>query len=162
MGSSPRVRGSRNFRHKAFAALGIIPAGAGLTYLLRRTNCIQRDHPRGCGAHLLRSLICFCAWGSSPRVRGSLLTLLAFRLAVWIIPAGARLTEEGQGRARQARDHPRGCGAHRRGLTGVLLRSGSSPRVRGSRAATKRAEPAQGIIPAGAGLTRRNRLPSVM
>ena len=50
-GSSPRVRGSPCDDTDDAGAVGIIPAGAGLT----RASCDSRwhgwDHPRGCGAH---------------------------------------------------------------------------------------------------------------
>ena len=51
------------------------------------------------------------------------------------------------------RDHPRGCGAHATETHGDTTKTGSSPRVRGSRLPCRRYEWSAGIIPAGAGLT---------
>ena len=51
LGSSPRVRGSRQDGLVVEVLDGIIPAGAGLTCLLAELSTILRDHPRGCGAH---------------------------------------------------------------------------------------------------------------
>ena len=75
-----------------------------------------------------------------------------------IIPAGAGLTGISKLPMWQIRDHPRGCGAHRR-LSNVRSRMpGSSPRVRGSQAEVRHAELGRRIIPAGAGLTQCRRL----
>ena len=72
LGSSPRVRGSPDFRRDAVDAVGIIPAGAGLTSRCSGSQSHFWDHPRGCGAHFCAAVQRFCAVGSSPRVRGSL------------------------------------------------------------------------------------------
>ena len=52
-----------------------------------------------------------------------------------------------------SRDHPRGCGAHGDRFKQRRFETGSSPRVRGSRGLTNDLLAAEGIIPAGAGLT---------
>ena len=152
MGSSPRVRGSLVAISKRHAAAGIIPAGAGLTYrpscyyarnrdhpagagLTRhehdRAYC-DRDHPRGCGAHTALEWHVLFRAGSSPRVRGSLSNMIMNRKNQGIIPAGAGLTIRPSVLSGAAKDHPRGCGAHRdeRGI--INYGKGSSPRVRGS------------------------------
>ena len=72
MGSSPRVRGSLEIIVIPPFPIGIIPAGAGLTYRLNSGKNLQRDHPRGCGAHSTTRACISATWGSSPRVRGSL------------------------------------------------------------------------------------------
>ena len=51
-GSSPRVRGSRLSCRRGGADYGIIPAGAGLTSARPWPSRSDRDHPRGCGAHV--------------------------------------------------------------------------------------------------------------
>ena len=55
MGSSPRMRGSRQVGIDFSLAHGIIPAHAGLTYIKKRVNMLAWDHPRACGAHCLLS-----------------------------------------------------------------------------------------------------------
>ncbi len=70
-GSSPRMRGSHASRINRQVNLGIIPADAGLTPTREPDQFMNRDHPRGCGAHyspLSSNNICR---GSSPRMRGS-------------------------------------------------------------------------------------------
>ena len=152
-GSSPRVRGSRLMVLIKINALGIIPAGAGLTgkYIAVSRNC--RDHPRGCGAHTVSVLDKQAAGGSSPRVRGSLSVSSNTGSVTGIIPAGAGLTRLSSHSQSACRDHPRGCGAHRLLIFRILARRGSSPRVRGSRLAILADIARAGIIPAGAGLT---------
>ena len=53
-GSSPRMRGSHSKMAIDPAALGIIPAHAGLTGLPWKTTARGWDHPRACGAHFAR------------------------------------------------------------------------------------------------------------
>ena len=91
-GSSPRVRGSLERDLQPVSRRGIIPAGAGLTPVNIVLQILNRDHPRGCGAHLYSFLLSFYSRGSSPRVRGSRRQLYTPRLRQGIIPAGAGLT----------------------------------------------------------------------
>ena len=70
-GSSPRVRGTGQYRVFPTVLSGIIPACAGNRRLPRPHDATRKDHPRVCGEQLAflssRSL-----WpGSSPRVRGT-------------------------------------------------------------------------------------------
>ena len=111
-GSSPRVRGSPCTDPLSCLLSGIIPAGAGLTYHINSGQNLQRDHPRGCGAHFpfLRALRYFV--GSSPRVRGSPQKKATKATGTRIIPAGAGLTCRVPSTSLPRWDHPRGCGAH--------------------------------------------------
>ena len=153
-GSSPRVRGSRELVAYFLYGSGIIPAGAGLTWTAIRGAACAKDHPRGCGAHLCRTTRLSSAAGSSPRVRGSL-AKENYRLVVGgIIPAGAGLTSLISDSRSLTWDHPRGCGAHRPHHLFKHRKRGSSPRVRGSLPDLKDALVMDGIIPAGAGLTK--------
>ena len=152
-GSSPRVRGSRRSIIAAMTTVGIIPAGAGLTILPPLIPCIFRDHPRGCGAHILDIIDENTIKGSSPRVRGSRDQAKIIWSEAGIIPAGAGLTPSYPRQKHATRDHPRGCGAHQREPFGDYQGSGSSPRVRGSLSTDFRSKTCKGIIPAGAGLT---------
>ena len=153
-GSSPRVRGSHHGDHKKKNGYGIIPAGAGLTFSAPRSSRISRDHPRGCGAHSPGRMANRSALGSSPRVRGSPRRPVEHRRERGIIPAGAGLTPRSGEKRSTCRDHPRGCGAHGNGMKAKTLKAGSSPRVRGSPKDGTKRYVTEGIIPAGAGLTR--------
>ena len=117
----------------------------GITTLMPFSSL--RDHPRGCGAHLLpqrRQLYC----RGSPRWRCGPVTLPG------IIPAGAGLTLSSIAATDSTRDHPRGCGAHFSVGLPPAPQWGSSPRVRGSLPTPFFRSLQAGIIPAGAGLTR--------
>ena len=131
-GSSPRVRGSLDGSQFAKLGVGIIPAGAGLTFLLVSRLRRNGDHPRGCGAHFPLPFFDLCKRGSSPRVRGSHGTESVFVVVAGIIPAGAGLTPKQTASRLTFGDHPRGCGAHQPSLGRIVAEPGSSPRVRGS------------------------------
>ena len=135
---------------------GIIPAGAGLTSRVATGVYRDRDHPRGCGAHLRVNSVRLRMPGSSPRVRGSLFANMKKSLLAGIIPAGAGLTPLSRITRMGGGDHPRGCGAHCGFTCFALSSTGSSPRVRGSPAMVAAPLVGAGIIPAGAGLTVEN------
>ena len=94
--------------------------------------------------------------GSSPRVRGSLLLEPQLVLLHGIIPAGAGLTGVFGLPSKADRDHPRGCGAHEMQKAKETGNPGSSPRVRGSPQQDINLVRRTGIIPAGAGLTKKS------
>ena len=155
-GSSPRVRGSRSAAQSLQRSDGIIPAGAGLTCTSCTHGTRQRDHPRGCGAHIVSHDMLTIRPGSSPRVRGSRVERIEVISVPGIIPAGAGLTNDKGHRMLPDGDHPRGCGAHSLEHEKIPREQGSSPRVRGSLGTWSDALAALGIIPAGAGLTSRS------
>ena len=72
LGSSPRVRGTRQARQKPDRPAGIIPACAGNTEWIVHRSRLRWDHPRVCGEHHMILLIIQHPVGSSPRVRGTL------------------------------------------------------------------------------------------
>ena len=91
-GSSPRMRGSLVEHPEGLVLFGIIPAHAGLTPLFFVTPAGGRDHPRACGAHIVRLLPWPVSRGSSPRMRGSLKFKTIPIFEKGIIPAHAGLT----------------------------------------------------------------------
>ena len=91
-GSSPRMRGSPVMVLCMQLLTGIIPAHAGLTPAWRTFSAMIRDHPRACGAHLAFSRLQHMTAGSSPRMRGSLVSIGDACVDVGIIPAHAGLT----------------------------------------------------------------------
>ena len=117
-GSSPRVRGTRRFDSTIDRPL--------------------RDHPRVCGEHpLVRTRICHRP-GSSPRVRGTQVAQAKNIRTAGIIPACAGNTRAVFVWVDIAGDHPRVCGEHFDHKGETLPAQGSSPRVRGTRARTRR------------------------
>ena len=153
MGSSPRMRGSPIFFKSSPLVTGIIPAHAGLTIHIKNIFNSNRDHPRACGAHKKKRRRKTAKKGSSPRMRGSLLSSILSVQRIGIIPAHAGLTRCAAAPATTRRDHPRACGAHGSLLKIGSVNTGSSPRMRGSLCRRIDRKREQGIIPAHAGLT---------
>ena len=154
-GSSPRVRGKASTPSAATERPRIIPAGAGKSppSRSRRSGC--RDHPRGCGekSSIFRSS--YSTLGSSPRVRGKARLAEAGVPEDGIIPAGAGKRYTYRKVSKNGPDHPRGCGEKRRARVAVCGCGGSSPRVRGKENTQMDGGVEDGIIPAGAGKSRR-------
>ena len=71
LGSSPRLRGTREIRVLADVVTGIIPALAGNTDSHSRGLSRKRDHPRACGEHNKAIVDLNQNGGSSPRLRGT-------------------------------------------------------------------------------------------
>ena len=88
-GSSPRVRGEAKACHRTTTLSGIIPAGAGRSWLAGLRPGRRGDHPRGCGEKLSSSDNRASSGGSSPRVRGEVGDFFGVLGEVGIIPAGA-------------------------------------------------------------------------
>ena len=76
-GSSPRMRGARKGRAEMSGPFGIIPADAGSTTPRSAQAPPLWDHPRGCGEHCSDPPSSPDARGSSPRMRGAHLKILA-------------------------------------------------------------------------------------
>ena len=88
-GSSPRMRGTLGLIHGSIGNAGIIPAYAGNTSPEALPEGLKAYHPRVCGEHMLNIDMMVINSGSSPRMRGTLVSswfLLAF---LGIIPAYA-------------------------------------------------------------------------
>ena len=152
-GSSPRVRGTLEHNRGWPAGMGIIPACAGNTSLVNQIVLVQWDHPRVCGEHFGGVTVYAVCVGSSPRMRGTLSGGMRLIYGYGIIPAYAGNTAFDSREIIKARDHPRVCGEHSRMETSSRSRSGSSPRMRGTRAVAIVSLAHAGIIPAYAGNT---------
>ena len=152
--SSPLVRGPPNKTRRPPNLPGIIPARAGTTPSTRVRSRRPRDHPRSCGDHQSLALWYASRAGSSPLVRGPPAAVAAASVGEGIIPARAGTTPGSPRRASRRRDHPRSCGDHKLTNDGAMPGIGSSPLVRGPRAAADVHAGGHGIIPARAGTTR--------
>ena len=131
-GSSPRVRGTRRVWRNMAYRYGIIPACAGNTSWCSRSSPDARDHPRVCGEHKLVLTELAGRTGSSPRVRGTRMSIPLWTTEHGIIPACAGNTTSRPSNEPSTRDHPRVCGEHQKGSAWCSPRLGSSPRVRGT------------------------------
>ena len=154
-GSSPRVRGTLRRAALAGKIQRFIPAGAGNA--CSRAACIRARsvHPRGCGERGGLSEGFRQAGGSSPRVRGTPVHQHHRHGGGRFIPAGAGNAPPARGYPRPAAVHPRGCGERAVCQPSVPRPFGSSPRVRGTRAARAVERGLRRFIPAGAGNARR-------
>ena len=159
-GSSPRVRGTLLTTVIVALAAGIIPACAGNTRQTRPHRSPPRDHPRVCGEHRVHEGRTRQRQGSSPRVRGTPRSSRSPEGHHGIIPACAGNTRRRLRMSPQGGDHPRVCGEHPFYFSGSRNRSGSSPRVRGTRPCGRLRTAPDGIIPACAGNTPARSPPS--
>ena len=156
-GSSPRMRGTPVHVDNFTVDRGIIPAYAGNTKCSSRTAPTSRDHPRVCGEHAFCSFVSSFARGSSPRMRGTLRTIMISTHHEGIIPAYAGNTYVERINVDLVGDHPRVCGEHRVRCAVHMTLRGSSPRMRGTHLVPRAWMAGPGIIPAYAGNTRRVR-----
>ena len=147
------MRGTRDQHREGASFQGIIPACAGNTGRGRDAGAARRDHPRVCGEHSLPCCSASFISGSSPRVRGTPEPECPRIKTVGIIPACAGNTRASRPGRPCARDHPRVCGEHLVLAYRATIRSGSSPRVRGTPGRGVHAASRRGIIPACAGNT---------
>ena len=134
-GSSPHMRGTLIVTRLTLVRAGIIPAYAGNTFSARSWTNGGRDHPRICGEHRHSQYLLQAPRGSSPHMRGTPAIPLNCERLTGIIPAYAGNTVHCRDRPERNRDHPRICGEHRGHLRAGDGRLGSSPHMRGTRAA---------------------------
>ena len=107
-----------------------------------------------CGEHTCCVTAKSWAMGSSPHVRGALVTMPGMRSGRGIIPACAGSTLGMGNWCRFRWDHPRMCGEHKSMAFCVGTLRGSSPHVRGALVWSCPYCGHSGIIPACAGSTR--------
>ena len=89
LGSSPRMRGTRNHRRGGNALRGTIPAYAGNTTLALLRDVWVLNHPRVCGEHQMYGSLVGWDSGSSPRMRRTHDVIAFHTLRPGIIPAYA-------------------------------------------------------------------------
>ena len=152
-GSSPRMRGTLLHHALALASGGIIPAYAGNTCETCEGSSDGGDHPRVCGEHAMVSATALAVRGSSPRMRGTQSRCRPCMRRTGIIPAYAGNTPQAERPEPTRRDHPRVCGEHGVVREPICRKTGSSPRMRGTRTPAPAQTEDTGIIPAYAGNT---------
>ena len=153
IGSSPRVRGTRPLYPLTLGPIRFIPACAGNTRYLRGRNSPRTVHPRVCGEHCRPTVLMISRYGSSPRVRGTLLQRLVQYISRRFIPACAGNTYGYSRPFGLPSVHPRVCGEHRAATAAARYATGSSPRVRGTREMGGVTTTKDRFIPACAGNT---------
>ena len=108
-------------------------------------------HPRGCGEHVRWAKMGQSVSGSSPRMRGTFCFQGLFCCLNRFIPADAGNIRYRRWFSCHRSVHPRGCGEHVCVHYGFNLCGGSSPRMRGTSAATPKTLADSRFIPADAG-----------
>ena len=88
-GSSPRLRGTRGSRASGVCVHRFIPAPAGNTSPASTTSPTPTVHPRACGEHVPEFRTPAGRLGSSPRLRGTPLSLTICPSIPRFIPAPA-------------------------------------------------------------------------
>ena len=150
-GSSPRVRGTEPSDELHGFPRRFIPACAGNSNRIASFCKSTAVHPRVCGE---QSSFCppySILYGSSPRVRGTVLYSGAFCRRRRFIPACAGNRPRAASPRTRPTVHPRVCGEQSPDRTVLIDRSGSSPRVRGTGSGSRDASICRRFIPACAG-----------
>ena len=132
-GSSPLARGKPGAPHQRARLFRLIPARAGKTKPLNKTNPTLRAHPRSRGENLGAGVKVAESGGSSPLARGKLQGVRVRAREVGLIPARA--------------------GKTKRIIMGAKRSDGSSPLARGKRRGPPGGPQEDGLIPARAGKT---------
>ena len=114
-------------------------------------------HPRWRGEHSVRQLGQGSMQGSSPLARGARFGGCCCSAPPGLIPAGAGSTGRWCQPARRGVAHPRWRGEHCMSVSPMTLPRGSSPLARGAQRLIVASSCLMGLIPAGAGSTRRCR-----
>ena len=110
LGSPPRVRGTVQHGLHIQMVIGITPARAGNSHVLRNDFRVSRDHPRACGEQVGWSIGGIRARGSPPRVRGTVLSSMLKGGGSRITPARAGNSIISFVKNPINKDHPRACG----------------------------------------------------
>ena len=131
-GSSPRVRGTPEWRQLPHPCPRFIPACAGNTLLPVLCADPRAVHPRVCGEHREAVHPQPPLFGSSPRVRGTPMSSASSPRCMRFIPACAGNTSSMRCFSRARAVHPRVCGEHSAACCSRAASLGSSPRVRGT------------------------------
>ena len=157
VGSSPLTRGKHGNTMPLGALIGLIPAHAGKTGTYGARLPHPTAHPRSRG----ENWNVWCAspppHGSSPLTRGKPVEASVERCSGRLIPAHAGKTAGQRGRYRRRAAHPRSRGENRVRADGHGRRRGSSPLTRGKLQMTYNLDLTEGLIPAHAGKTIRDR-----
>ncbi len=154
-GSSPRMRGTPLICAHGVNDKRFIPAHAGNTATRGEGVDTSAVHPRACGEHAYQGCFPSSNFGSSPRMRGTRNNVPFTIPPRRFIPAHAGNTRSHSLINIPVSVHPRACGEHRPCKAKDGRKSGSSPRMRGTRRAARHRSLRHRFIPAHAGNTCR-------
>ncbi len=147
------MRGTLEESHDDDLVTRFIPAHAGNTSYHSVVSTSHAVHPRACGEHFNKIILTQIVFGSSPRMRGTLIWLQLSAMGYRFIPAHAGNTLLVKQPTPLGPVHPRACGEHCVFLSKVDCTRGSSPRMRGTPPPRQSAAAPPWFIPAHAGNT---------
>ena len=131
-GSSPRVWGTRFNAVTEAVHDRFIPTRVGNTASLKRLRGVYAVHPHACGEHQVSNEETIKAFGSSPRVWGTLFRVTGRITPIRFIPTRVGNTTAPRILARLNPVHPHACGEHVLFKYVIIINFGSSPRVWGT------------------------------
>ena len=153
MGSSPLTRGKLETVVNWPRVVGLIPAHAGKTSLVRWALPSRWAHPRSRGENIMEQTADAHGAGSSPLTRGKRVGIDGDRAVLGLIPAHAGKTWRPTRRRPSDSAHPRSRGENDPRARSARSPVGSSPLTRGKHAGGGFHRERHGLIPAHAGKT---------
>ena len=150
-GSSPRVRGTANLGYLPLMYHRFIPACAGNGCRQPQRRERESVHPRVCGERSVNDIPEMRKAGSSPRVRGTVESIIPETKDTRFIPACAGNGANFRLKFQKMPVHPRVCGERYPLDTETARSAGSSPRVRGTDGLRSLGQLLDRFIPACAG-----------
>ncbi len=164
-GSSPRVRGTCAWQFRWRDQHRFIPTSAGNMLSEILACAVDTVHPHECGEHRRDHDMNSIVGGSSPRVRGTYRRSPRQVGAARFIPTSAGNIAERGSVPETETVHPHECGEHLIMPHPHFVRSGSSPRVRGTFVISQGVETLERFIPTSAGniqlIVGKHRYPAV-
>ena len=158
-GSSPLMRGKRDFVRACDLHGRLIPAHAGKTVPGPARWRVAGAHPRSCGENTRPMGFAAIAAGSSPLMRGKRVEALSEREPPGLIPTHAGKTARSCRLPTRRRAHPHSCGENRPMIAMCAVLLGSSPLTRGKHKEDRISGHGRGLIPAHAGKTHQATCP---
>ncbi len=154
LGSSPRMWGTPMPSPEATVRARFIPTHVGNTTAGWPPSFAISVHPHACGEHAPLFVISIRPAGSSPRMWGTQRPGWNVLAAHRFIPTHVGNTRRTAARGRENAVHPHACGEHRQIRIPPFPRSGSSPRMWGTRRPSLDRAPRHRFIPTHVGNTR--------
>ena len=132
-GTSPRLWGTQQAHRRQRHLARFIPTPVGNTRFGQRCHFAIAVHPHACGEHVASSCSLPRRGGSSPRLWGTQLSANYVGRVDRFIPTPVGNTTRTESTRSENAVHPHACGEHLHRRVSGCSRSGSSPRLWGTR-----------------------------